>query len=312
MRKEALLRSLIEDGALPDPAWQHAFEEVPRELFVPYYFLSSSVGEERRWREDPDPEARERWLEGAYEDAPLAIKLKDGELLSSSSQPSLMARMLEALRVRDGMKVLEIGTGSGWNAALLCHRLGEENVTTLDLEPEITEAARAHLAAAGYRPTVHTGDGARGYRPAAPYDRVIATCALRRLPWAWVGQTALDGLILAPLATGLIRLRVQPEGVGEGRFLSMPAYFVPLRGAKRSAPPPVYQHGVPRDAVADESFRFLLALSEGGLEPSEAYEMWRSERRPGRDRYGLTVTAHAQWAWLDSPDSAWRWELPPD
>lgn len=309
MGREALLSSLLADGALRDPAWRAAFAEVPRELFVPYYFISTGAGQRRRWRDDPDPAAREAWREGAYEDVPLAIRLQDGELLSSSSQPSLMATMLEALRVREGMSVLEVGTGSGWNAGLLCHRVGADRVTTIDVDPQITDAARAHLADAGYRPTVVTGDGARGCAARAPFDRVIATCSLRTVPWPWVAQTAVGGRVLAPLATGLIALDVRADGIAEGRFLSTPAYFVPLRGEGRrdeSSPRPA---GVSASAVAHDSFRFLLALSAGALEPEQSYDLWLRERQPTRERFGLTVTEGGQWAWLDSPEGPHRWRL---
>ena len=121
-------------------------------------------------------------MRGAYADAPLATRVRDGELLSSSSQPSLMAKMLAELAVRDGDAVLEIGAGTGYNAALLSHRLGDGLVTTVDLDPEITESARRHLAAAGHHPTVVTGDGARGCPERAPFDRIIATCTLQLDP----------------------------------------------------------------------------------------------------------------------------------
>ncbi len=137
---------------------------MPRHLFVPYYYVGSADGrgQDRLWRDSPDPYTRERWLRGVYTDGPLATRLRDGELLSSSSQPSLMARMLAELRVTDGDHVLEIGAGTGYNAALLAHRLGDDHVTTVDLDPEITDSARAHLADAGHHPAVITGDGARG------------------------------------------------------------------------------------------------------------------------------------------------------
>lgn len=321
MRREALLRELVAAGALTDPAWRAAYEAVPRELFVPSYFVFTRNGFEQRRGEDPDPAARQRWLEGCYEDVPLATRLRDGELVSSSSQPSLMARMLEALEVGDGMTVLEIGTGTGWNAALLAHRLGEYAVTTVDLDPEITESANRQLAAAGYRPAVVTGDGARGWPERAPYDRIIATCSLSTVPRAWIEQCAPGGLILAPLATGLVALRVHGGSdhggldgggpCGEGHFLDTPAYFVPLRGGEPVTEPPVHTQGVPRYAVQQETFRFLLALAVqlGPLDPMEAYELWRYEGHPERARYGVTVRAAGQWAWLDAPDGPYRWEL---
>lgn len=178
--RAALVRRIDASGAwADDPVWREAFEAVPRHVFVPYYYVGVMGGYERRWGESPDPRTRERWVRGAYADAPLATRMRDGELLSSSSQPSLMAMMLTALEVEDGARVLEIGAGTGYNAALLAHRLGDDGlVTTIDLEPEITEAARQHLAAAGYRPLVVTGDGARGCPSGPP-----STGSSRPAPW---------------------------------------------------------------------------------------------------------------------------------
>lgn len=243
-----LVREIVTGGGLADPAWRTASEDVPRELFVPCYYAADpgGGGQERRWREDRDPERRDRWLRGVYEDVPLATRMRDGELLSSSSQPSLMARMLAALEVRDGMRVLEIGTGPGYNAALLCHRLGDANVTTVDLDREITDAARSHLAAAGFHPAVVTGDGARGALAYAPYDRVIATCAVPAVPVPWLAQCAPAALVLAPLASGLIALRVLDATHASGRFLDTPAYFVPLRAAPRRGPSSTTRRGCPR------------------------------------------------------------------
>jgi protein-L-isoaspartate(D-aspartate) O-methyltransferase len=307
-----LVRQIVAGGGLADPAWQAAFAEVPRELFVPYYYVpASGGGQERLWRDDPDPERRERWLAGVYDDVPLATRVRDGELISSSSQPSLMARMLEALDVRDGMRVLEIGTGSGFNTALLAHRLGEARVTSVDLDPGITDSAREHLAAAGYWPRVVTGDGALGVPAYAPYDRVIATCALPAVPAAWLAQCVPGALVLAPVGTGLVPLRVDGPRDGEGRFLSTPAYFVPLRGgaARAAARPGTVSYGIPRHAQRQDSFHFLFSLTGGSVEPHDVYELWRSAGRPARERYGVTVRDGAQWAWLDDPDGPHTWPL---
>ncbi|MFI5678120.1 methyltransferase domain-containing protein [Streptomyces cellulosae] len=309
--RAALVREIDASGAWDaDPVWREAFEAVPRHLFVPYYYVGVVGGYERRWGESPDAGTRERWLRGAYADTPLATRLRDGELVSSSSQPSLMAMMLAELRVTDGDRVLEIGAGTGYNAALLAHRLGDDDlVTTVDLEPEITEAARQHLAAAGHHPVVVTGDGARGVPERAPFDRVVATCALPSIPRPWLAQCRPGARILTPLGTGLVALTVRDAGHAEGRFLHTPAYFVPLRGGGPE-PEPVPLGGLPRRARDNELFRFLLALTRGGLDPQEAYELWEREGQPQRERYGITVRGEHEWAWLDDPEGPYTWPLP--
>ncbi|MCF3124790.1 methyltransferase domain-containing protein [Streptomyces arenae] len=308
--RAALVREIEASGAWQGaPAWRAAFEAVPRHLFVPYFYASAGSGHERLWGEDPDPERRARWLRGVYTDAPLATRVRDGELLSSSSQPSLMAKMLDELDVRDGDRVLEIGAGTGYNAALLAHRLGDDRVTTVDLDPEITESARRHLAAAGYRPAVVTGDGAAGCPERAPYDRIIATCTLASVPPAWLAQCTPGARILAPLATGLIALTVRDAGHAEGRFLHTPAYFVPLRGGSARAPLEQHIGGLPRRVLQSELFRFLLELTAGRLDPHEALALWQREGRPVRERFGITVSGRYAWAWLDDPEGPYVWPL---
>ncbi|MER6085172.1 methyltransferase domain-containing protein [Streptomyces sp. NPDC001833] len=308
--RAGLVREIDAEGVWAgDPVWREAFAAVPRHLFVPYYYVAGTRGYERRWGESPDPAARERWVRGAYEDVPLATRLRDGELLSSSSQPSLMARMLVALEVTDGDRVLEIGAGTGYNAALLAHRLGDDGlVTTVDVDPEITESARRHLAAAGYRPAVVTGDGARGVPERAPYDRIIATCALPGVPRAWVEQCAEEARILTPVATGLLALTVRGGGA-EGRFLPSAAFFVPLRGVARERAAGD-AGGVPPGALGDELFQFFAELIQGVLSPREAYEVWAREGMPGRERFGVSVGKDGEWVWLDDREGPLVWPLP--
>ncbi|WP_328538709.1 methyltransferase domain-containing protein [Streptomyces sp. NBC_00344] len=307
--RASLVREIAESGALADPAWRVAFAEVPRHLFVPYFFVGGLTGRERLWCDDPDPARRRRWLEGAYADEALATRIRDGELVSSSSQPSLMARMLEALELRDGDAVLEIGAGSGYNAALLAHRLGDSLVTTIDLDPEITESARGHLQAAGYAPAVLTGDGARGCPGRGPFDGIIATCALPSVPRTWLAQCRPGARILAPLSTGLILLRVRDAGHAQGRFLPTSAYFVPLRGS--GAESRLLGEGLPRSALGNELFRFLFTLTAGSMDPRETLSLWEREERPQRERYGLTLSEGREWAWLDDPEGPYTWPLGP-
>jgi protein-L-isoaspartate O-methyltransferase len=286
--RHRMVRRIVAGGGLRDPAWRAAFEEVPRHLFVPVYYRGEpgDPGQGRYAADDPDPRRRLRWLTGAYGDQPVATLVAGGELVSSSSQPSLMALMCEALDVREGQRVLEIGAGTGYNAALIAHRLGGTGaVTTMDLDVAITASARANLAAYGtpeaLSVTVVTGDGVLGHPPGAPYDRVMATCELPSVPPGWTEQCRPGARILAPFASGLVLLTVLGPGRAEGRFLPGPAYFVPLRGLGAGIGPP----------------------SVGG-EPSLL------DRHPARTRFGLSVEGRRQWIWLDSPDGPDTWPVP--
>jgi len=93
-----------------------------------------------------------------------------------------MIRMLEALDIADGQRVLEIGTGTGYNAALLSHRLGDHFVHSVDIDPQRVEQARERITRLGYQPTLGTVDGAGGWPAHAPYDGIIATCSVPAIP----------------------------------------------------------------------------------------------------------------------------------
>jgi protein-L-isoaspartate(D-aspartate) O-methyltransferase len=129
--------------------------------------------------------------------------------------------MLAALDVHPGHRVLEVGTGTGYNAALLAHRLGAEHITSIEIDSSVAAQARTALSHAGYGDIcVVTGDGALGYAPRAPYDRIIATAAVHSIPYPWVAQTRPGGRILLPWAnsyTGaLVALTVDEHGTARG------------------------------------------------------------------------------------------------
>ena len=169
-----------------------AFGAVPREMFVADGFQMRGGGG-GGWVRPGDP----AFLATVYSDEVLVTKLDGGRPISSSSQPSLMALMLAALDVRPGMRVLEIGAGTGYNAALLS-RLGAE-VTSVDVQHDVAERARAALDRArvtGVR--VRHGDGYAG-APGERFDRVIVTVGVAGLSPRWLAQLNQGGLAVVPV-----------------------------------------------------------------------------------------------------------------
>lgn len=221
---------------------------VDRELFVPEAIWLPTTGGYRAVSRADDPQA---WRAAVAEDDAIVTQVDDGctapgqlglRSSSSSSQPSLVAAMLEAAHLASGMRVLEIGTGTGWTAALLSDRLGSEAVTTVEVDVTLAEQARAALDRAGLHPTVVTGDGADGHAPAAPYDRVLATCAVGRVPHAWARQCTPGGQILTPWGTeysngALARLTVDENGAATGPFESLTLAFMRLRAQRTDSCP---------------------------------------------------------------------------
>ncbi|MDT3400650.1 methyltransferase domain-containing protein [Streptomyces sp. B1866] len=235
--RHRLAEQLARGGYLRDPAWLDAFRAVPREAFLSHFAVPSPDGDHRVW-DLGDVAARDDALAAVYTDTPLLTQRDaEGSATSSSTAPSLMALMLEALQVRDGMNVLEIGTGTGYNAALLAHRLGSDRVTSIDVDPGLVDTARRSLERAGYRPAAVCGDGAAGFSPRAPYDRLIATCGVARIPESWLRQVRPGGVILASVGFGLVRLTVsQPGGPASGPFLDY-ASFTPIRRTTEQVSP---------------------------------------------------------------------------
>ncbi|MGQ4388580.1 methyltransferase, FxLD system, partial [Streptomyces sp. SAS_270] len=174
-----LIDRLVTQGSVRTPRVEEAMRTVPRHLFVP-----------------------DAPLEAAYSNAPVNIKSDDsGASISCASQPNIVAIMLEQMEAEPGHKVLELGAGTGFNAGLLGYLVGEKgHVTTVDVDDDLVEGARAGLVAAGIdNVEVILGDGALGYAPNAPYDRIVATVGAHGVPHAWLDQLAPDGRLLTPL-----------------------------------------------------------------------------------------------------------------
>jgi methyltransferase of ATP-grasp peptide maturase system len=232
-----LADELVTAGKLRSPEWIAAVRAIPRHVLVPICYEQDPGTGDWLTRDGTDPAGHDR----IYANRALFTKIgrATGSWgaavvgLSSTSTPGLMTRMLEALDVHDGQRVLEIGTGTGYNAALLAHRLGDTHVFSVDIDNDLVDLARTRLAAIGYRPTLVATDGAVGLPEHAPYDRVIATCSVPAIPPEWIAQTRVGGIILADLklsahAGNLVLLRRHADRA-EGRFDRTWAGFMALR-----------------------------------------------------------------------------------
>ncbi|WP_407560409.1 methyltransferase domain-containing protein [Streptomyces sp. 184] len=191
---------------------------------------------------------------------------------SSASQPSLVMAMLRDLEVEPGMRVLEIGTGTGWTAGLLTHRLGNNNVVTVDVDADVADAARRRLYGAGLRPTVIARDGLEGDPPGAPYDRIIATCGLRSIPTAWIEQVKPGGIILAPYGThyssqdALAKLTVAADGKSASGEFRRPVQFMKARAQRDRWPEHADYVSDPWPATVREASTDLSPDALGGTD----------------------------------------------
>ncbi|MEU5714340.1 methyltransferase domain-containing protein [Streptomyces sp. NPDC020403] len=246
---DGLASGLMKKGVLASD-WLPAFKAVPRHLFVPDVIWPGRAGANRQDDQVVRSEDPELWWKTVYTDAPITTQWDDGKHAGpgrgrtpscSNSMPTMVFSMLAALDVEAGHRVLEIGTGTGWNAALLCHRLGDMNVVTVEVDERIAAEARTRLLASDFHPRLVVGDGARGYGKDAPYDRIIATCSVGSIPGRWVGQTKPGAVIVAPWGPvyggeAVARLTVTEAGTLTGRFVGSSA-FMRLREQRKNLPP---------------------------------------------------------------------------
>jgi len=306
VRAHRLAGRLAEGGVLGDPAWRAAVEAVPRHVFVPRFYRQQPGGEWSEITAESDG-----WLDAVYDDAPLVTALAETAkgsrvTVSSSTKPALMLRMLAALDVRDGHRVLEIGTGTGYNAGLLAYRLGGEQVFSVDVGAALVEAARERLAELGYAPTLATVHGADGLPAHAPFDRIIATCSVPAVPWAWAEQLRDCGLVLVDVKRGshagnLVLLRRLRDRL-EGRFLPRWAGFMAMRDTDTA--PPAVTGGVtvkPEDG-APSSTRL-------DPQPWTAAVPWflASSRLPRELGFGYCGHTGSGWEWatFTGDDGSW-------
>lgn len=212
--RNTLVDQLCDQGTVRTGRVEAALRAVERHLFIPQVHV-----------------------EQAYADEPIYTKDDGtGAPISAASQPTIVAMMLEQAQVQPGQRVLELGAGTGYNAALLGHLVGEDGqVVTIDVDEDIVDGARSGLDTAGCQ-NVHTilGDGALGYPDDAPYDLVIATVGAGDLPLAWLEQLAPGGRLVVPMRLrGSVSRSIVFQRGEDGRWRSRTSSlcgFMPLRG----------------------------------------------------------------------------------
>ena len=190
---------------LTDEKVESALQNIPRHEFVP-----------------------ESELEYAYDNEPLPI-MKNQTI----SQPGVVTRMTEWLDVKNGQNILEIGTGSGWQSAILSYLVGSGTIYSIERHPELAKFAQENLKKLKID-NVHIilGDGTLGYSQASPYDRIIITAACTEIPLPLLDQLSENGLIIAPVggsSQSLVLLQKTPKGIVEIKNQSK-YVFVPLVG----------------------------------------------------------------------------------
>lgn len=206
--RHELVDRLVEAGTVRTTPVERALRSVARDRFVP----------------DLDPLA-------VYEDRAQLVKRGRSTTLSTISQPTMVAIMLELAALEPGDRVLEIGTGTGYNAALLGEIVGPDGtVISVDVEADLVDRARDALTAVGIgNVSVHVADGRRGWPDGAPYDCVIATAGVATVPEEWRSQTAIGGRLLVPLTAEQTLVVEYREAHGWRTVATSPAAFIPLR-----------------------------------------------------------------------------------
>ena len=244
------------------PNIHQAFLQIPRHFFIEHAYRQR--GNSLTWDLVKAPA-----LEDIYRDHALVTKIgAQGRPICSSSQPSLMALQLEALDLHYGHTVLEIGTGTGYNAVLMSHLVDQTGqVVSPDIDEELVNTAQHHIyRAGGENVLVVQGDGSGGYDLCSPYDRLLVTCGVTSLPRLWLSQLKQHGLLICnllfPLASTFIRLQKTGAATITGCFLDINGQYMRMHGPEGLSP---LRRGInwkQYDALASHNVTLAYNLTE--------------------------------------------------
>jgi protein-L-isoaspartate(D-aspartate) O-methyltransferase len=273
---QALVDELKSMGCIQTPRVEAAFQAVLRHRFIP---------------ETP--------LEEVYSNRVILTKQdQNGQWISSSSEPAIMAIMLEQLDLEPGQKVLEIGAGTGYNAALMAHIVGETGqVVTVDIDDDLVEAAQAHLRVAGFdQVQVVCADGGYGYKDAAPFDRIILTVGASEIAPAWWEQLKPEGRIVLPLLlTGAMKSVAFVKVSDHFSSISLKdCGFMPLRGDFAALRPNEIQ-------IGPDANLFIVSEDELLINRDTVYDLLVGESKDWAVDIEVTggdVLHGSLWTWL--------------
>ena len=283
-----MVEALRKVGAASDTAVLAAMRRVPREMFVPHFFSlpgtlwTGTPAEVREWNVD---DGDEPVLSLVYDmERPLGIRRErepagptaGAGVTSTASAPRIVAAMLELSQLRTGMRVLEIGTGSGYNAALLQELVGPQGqVTSVDIDNTLVAEASKRLSEGGYGAVeVVAADGYFGAARRAPFDRVIATVGCADLAPPWLAQLNTGGFCLVPLQHGGMHplTRAEPKGDGAVGRVVAAAAFVAIQGYQAGHSP--WPHAGRLGPDPDVEWSALPDWLVNALEPDEGKDAW--------------------------------------
>lgn len=273
---QALVHELKSMGCIQTPRVEAAFQAVLRHRFLP---------------ETP--------LEEVYSNRVILTKQdQNGQWISSSSEPAIMAIMLEQLDLEPGQKVLEIGAGTGYNAALMAHIVGETGqVVTIDIDDDLVEAAQAHLLRAGFdHVQVICADGGYGYKDVAPFDRIILTVGVSDIAPAWWEQLKPEGRMVLPLMLkGAMKSVAFVKVSDHFSSISMKdCGFMPLRGDFAAMHPNEIQ-------IGPDANLFIVSEDELLINRDTVYDLLVGESKDWAVDIEVTggdVLQGSLWTWL--------------
>ncbi|MGW4138858.1 methyltransferase, FxLD system [Streptomyces mirabilis] len=278
--RNKLVDQLKTDGRVHSEDIEAALRAVPRHVFV----------------RQSKPSAT---LEEAYADTPVHTKFdSSGASISAVSQPSVNALMLELTQAKRGMRILEVGAGSGLFASTLGHLVEDEgHVFTLDVDQDLVDNAQAAVEEAGFgNVTVILGDGAVGHPDGGPYDRIVATVGAHGIPQAWLDQLAPDGRLVVPMRLrGSVSRAVAFERDDDGRWRSVRSQmctFMPLRAG-----------------VADDPRRLVSLTDDGAvvLQFNEEQQADGAALRGVLEQSGTEAWSGVKFRGQESPEYMWLW-----